>query len=156
MKYNPILPLLILFPALLVSLGCQPELTEEQKIKSMVETIRNAANEKNIYTIMERLADDYQDQMGRGKEDIRSLIATLFYRYRNLSVMIRESNVMIEGDTANVQLSVSFQNRSKEATDQMGISQQVAVYELNMGLVKRSEQWLVMEGGWRKWGSAAE
>jgi len=152
MKYKITIAIIILVFYLALQPGCHAPLTDEDRIHSIIEDVQAAATEKDIGTIKEFIADDYHDRKGREIQDIHALLAYYFFRTRNLSVFVKRSEVTVDGERARALVDVLFLNRRQFEKLPDLIPEDLVVYEFDVGFVKRSERWWVIEGTWERMG----
>lgn len=147
-RYSLILIFLFLAP-----FSCGRPVTDEERLQSQIETVRVAATEKDIGTIKEFIAPDYRDSKGRGIEEVHAIMAYFFFHMRHPSVVTRQADVSVDGETAQANVTVLFADRKTVDPSSALLPEYAAVYQFEVGFVKRKDRWWVMEALWKRLGA---
>ena len=61
--------------------ACSKE-TEEDKVKKVITSVQQAAEEKRIKTVLDHIAKSYQDPQGNDYNGVKGLLAFYFFRHQ--------------------------------------------------------------------------
>jgi hypothetical protein len=134
--------------------ACDSEtLSPEEQIKSAIQSIESAAENRNTSDLMSFVVDDYRDSQNRTKSDVRDTIR--FYLLANQSIHILSDIQSIEvyGDTAKIELSAIMSSQAipagesteglfEKVVQQFGI--RADVHRFALELVKRDGEWKIV------------
>jgi hypothetical protein len=80
-------------------------MTDEDKIKLLLSTMKSAVEEGDIDTLMTAYSDAYSDEGGRGKTDLRALLQAYKVTggFAGSELVIDKATIQIEGDFARIE-----------------------------------------------------
>ena len=87
-----------MIPVLLLS-ACSKD-TEEDKIKKVLTSVQQAAEEKKIGAVLEHISKTYRDPQGNDYNGIKGLLAFYFFRHQKVSVYMPNIDIVVTGQTA--------------------------------------------------------
>lgn len=82
--------------------GSCRRLTEEDRIRKVVSDIEDAAEKKDIKSVLGHISRSYKDSQGCIYEDIKGLLAMYFFRHERVSVYVTDLDVKVLDNTADV------------------------------------------------------
>ncbi len=133
-------------------INCCSQITDEERIQSLIEKLRIAAVEREISTIKDNIAEDYLDKEGRGIDEVHALLTYYFFHTRNPAVIIRSSTVTVEDESARAELLVLIAKRvTSDSKESVPVN--AAAYSFEIGFVKRSDRWWIINGDWQRLGA---
>jgi len=144
----------IIFLSLITA--CRHKPSEEEQILQLIESVRQAAMEKDLSAILEVVSEDFQDRKERGKREIQGVLSFIFYRYRSINISIRRSEVTVEGENGQAVVDVLFSRSATMDPVSGSLPSDVALYKFVISLKKAAGVWKVIEGSWEKWGHDPE
>ena len=72
----------------------------EQQIREMISAGEEAVEARSIMTVLDFIADDYQDKSGRQKKDIQRIVAGYILRNKSIHLLTRVRQVELSEDKA--------------------------------------------------------
>ena len=79
--------------------------TPEDRVRTVLQAIELAAEERSLSSLMDNISDGYSDHRGHSKDDIRRLVQLHYIRNQNIHILSTIQSLNIEGNTATVELS---------------------------------------------------
>jgi len=89
---------------------------------------------------------------GRGIDEVHALLTYYFFHTQNPVVIIRSSTVTVEEESAKAELLVLFAKRVRSGS-KGSVPENAAAYNFDIGFVKRSGRWWIINGDWQRLGA---
>lgn len=144
---------LIIFAFVMVSCGltqiqgCHKE-TEQDKVKKIIRSIQQAAEEKDIKTILNNLSNNYRDPEGNEYDTIKGILLGYFFRHQKIHVYVTNLEVTVQDSSAKAvfQAVLSGGNNSESVADIL--PETLSMYSFEVSLKKEPNEWLVNSARW--------
>ena len=149
---NAIMTLVIL--GTLCTIGCHKE-TEEEKVKKVIVEIQEAAEQKEIRTILSHLSKEYRDPQGRDYNGIKGLLAFYFFRHQRVSVYITNLDVGVTDLTAEAAFEAVLTGGDKKGAAGGLLPDTLGMYRFTVSFIKESGDWNVLSAQWSRTGEGA-
>ena len=139
---------------LLLLSACTKEISEEDKLKAIVNEVAEAAQKKDIDRIRKHIAKSYRDQEGNDYDGVRRVLLYHFIRAETVSVFVRSVNAEVKEDTAIVRANVILVRGKGIKSISDIIPESAAGYRFEMVFKKEKEEWKTVSGSWQNVGTA--
>lgn len=140
--------MLLLIPAIIMTMaGCHKE-TDEQKIKKIVTDIQTAAEAKDVKGIINHISKTYKDPQGFNYETIKGLLVGYFLQYPKVSVYINNLEISVENSSARAEFQTILTSGNKTGSIKDIVPQSLGMYDFNISLIKESDGWKVISAKW--------
>ncbi len=144
-----ILPvILLLFPA------CHKE-TDEDKVKKVITSVQQAAEEKKIGAVLDHISKSYQDPQGNDYNGIKGLLAFYFFRHQKVSVYMPNIDVVVTGPTAKALFQAILTGRGTGESAGGLLPEALGAYNFDVLLAKEDSSWKVTSAKWERAGEGA-
>lgn len=123
----------------------------EQQIQDMISAGEEAVEARSIMAVLDFIADDYQDNHGRQKKDIKQLVVGYILRNKSIHLLSRVQGVALDEDDtrADVILYVGMAGVPVASTDQLAFTR-ADLYRFDLSLVLEEDDWRVVDGSWHQ------
>lgn len=145
--------MIILFLMPLVN-GCSKD-TEEDKVKKVVTSVQQAAEEKKIGAVLEHVSKTYRDPQGNDYNGIKGLLAFYFFRHRKVSVYMPNIDIVVTGPTAKAVFQAILTGRGTGETAGGILPEALGAYNFEVFLSKEDGLWKVTSAKWERVGEGA-
>ena len=143
-----LLAVLLLFPA------CHKE-TEEDKVKKVVTSVQQAAEEKKIRSVLDYISMSYQDPQGNDYNGIKGLLAFYFFRHQKVSVYMPNIDIVVTGPTAKALFQAILTGRGTGEAAGGILPEALGAYNFEVLLAKEDGSWKVTSAMWERAGEGA-
>ena len=143
-----LLAVLLLFPA------CHKE-TEEDKVKKVVTSVQQAAEEKKIRSVLDHISKSYQDPQGNDYNGIKGLLAFYFFRHQKVSVYMPNIDIVVTGPTAKALFQAILTGRGTGEAAGGILPEALGAYNFEVLLAKKDGSWKVTSAMWERAGEGA-
>lgn len=133
----------------LASISCHTD-TEEAKVAKVVETIRKAAENKEVRQVLSNVSGDYRDSHGRDYEGIKQLLLFYFLRHQKVSVHLTDLEINASPPSAHARFQAILAARTGSSGAIMPDS--LGAYRFDVELVRQSGEWKVRSANWERFG----
>ena len=129
--------------------GCGGATTEpEEQVRAWVETMHEAAENKDRGAILERIADGYTDARGNTREDVGKLLRGYFLRQGTIVLLVNIDEIeIVGGSAANVELTVGMAGTGGGS---LGLS--ADAYRFELELEADGDDWQLLSAAWGEFG----
>ncbi len=148
MKRLLILAALALLVAVALLPACKKPVSEEDRIKTMINETADLARQKDIKGILEHISKDYKDPDGNDNNAVKGLLFVYFQEYEKVGLFVRDIQVTVNGDEAEAKIKVIL--TGGEDPDTMGdvVPESGGGYLIDLKLAKEDGEWMVVRGTW--------
>jgi hypothetical protein len=147
--------LLYIFPAVLLFFPACHKETEEDKVKKVITSVQQAAEEKKIKTVLDHISKSYQDPQGNDHNGVKGLLAFYFFRHQKISVYMPNIDIMVKGEKA-VAVFQAILTGKGTGEDAGGIlPEALGAYNFEVLLAKEDGSWKVTSAKWERAGEGA-
>ena len=143
-----LLAVLLLFPA------CHKE-TEEDKVRKVVTSVQQAAEEKKIRSVLDHISKSYQDPQGNDYNGIKGLLAFYFFRHQKVSVYMPNIDIVVTGPTAKALFQAILTGRGTGEAAGGILPEALGAYNFEVLLAKEDGSWKVTSAMWERAGEGA-
>lgn len=151
-----ILPFIIVMVVFTQTTACHTE-TEEDRVRKVVSAVQQAAGEKKILAIQERLSRSYRDPQGYDFDGIKGLLAFYFFRHKTVGVAIPDIEVALDGQqaTATFQAILTAKGVDGESANIL-LPDALGVYTFEVSFRKEDKEWKIVSAQWERVGDGGE
>jgi hypothetical protein len=149
MKTVKLLLVIMLFPLLFIA--CTKE-TEEDKVKKVVTSVQQAAEEKKISAVLEHISKTYRDPQGNDYNGIKGILAFYFFRHQKVSVYMPNIDIVVTGSTAKAVFQAILTGRGTGEASSGILPESLGAYNFEVLLYKEDGQWKVTSAKWERAG----
>jgi hypothetical protein len=138
---------LFFWAALALLAGCGSDASPEQQVRSVIESMELAAEERDVSGLMEHISDNYRDAQGQDRTEAARYARGYFIANQSVHLLTRiESLEFPQPDEARVKLQVGMAGRGGET----GAGALTAdLYNFDVVLVREGGDWKVSYADWR-------
>ena len=142
--------LVVALLAVLSACTGDPENPEEQ-IREMIAAGEEAVETRSILTVLDFIADGYQDKHGRQKKNIQRLVAGYILRNKSIHLLTRVQQVALNEDKtqADVILYVGMAGVPVVSIDQLMLVH-ANLYLFDLSVKLEDGDWRVTAGSWQQ------
>jgi ketosteroid isomerase-like protein len=134
--------------------GCHKE-TEQDKIKKVITSVQQAAEEKDVRKIISSLSKTYQDPQGFDYDSIKGLLMGYFFRHQKVHVYIPDIVITVEGASAQAEFqAVLTGGHTGSAADILPES--LGMYAFAVSFRKEDNEWKIVSAQWNRVGEGKE
>ncbi len=145
--------MIILF--LMPLLGACSKETEEDKVKKVVTSVQQAAEEKKIGAVLEHISKTYRDPQGNDYNGIKGLLAFYFFRHKKVSVYMPNIDIVVTGPTAKAVFQAILTGRGTGEAAGGILPEALGAYNFEVLLNKEDGAWKVASAKWERAGEGA-
>jgi hypothetical protein len=131
--------------------GCSKE-TEEDKVKKVVTSAQQAAEEKKISAVLEHISKTYRDPQGNDYNGIKGILAFYFFRHQKVSVYMPNIDVVVTGSTAKAVFQAILSGRGTGEVAGGVLPEALGAYNFEVLLYKEDGAWKVTSARWERVG----
>jgi ketosteroid isomerase-like protein len=131
--------------------GCSKE-TEEDKVKKVITSVQNAAEEKKISAVLDHISKNYLDSQGNDYNGIKGLLAFYFFRHQKESVYMPNIDIVVTGPVAKAQFQAILTGRGPGESAGDILPEALGVYNFYVLCNKEDGQWKVTLAKWERAG----
>lgn len=148
MKKTLIYVLVLLVGVGLAFTSCKKPISDEEKIKAIIEETADRAKEKDIKGVLAHVSESYKDEEGNDRNAIKGILFIYFQGYEKVGVFVRDIEVTVDGDEAEalVKVILTGGEELKEAGDV--VPETGGGYLIDLKLVREDDEWMVVRGKW--------
>ena len=142
--------LLVILLAALSACSDDPD-NPEQQVRDMISAGEEAVEARSIIGVLDFISDNYQDNDGRRKQEIKQLIAGYILRNKSIHLLTRVQHVALNDDEtrADVILYVGMAGVPVASVDQL-VFTRADLYRFDLSLVLEDGAWRVARGSWHQ------
>lgn len=145
---------LILSLLLLMLAACHRE-TEEDRVRKVIGTVQQAAEEKKVRAVLEHLSLSYQDAQGYDREGIKGLLVLYFFRHQAVSVSLPALDVTVAGAEARAVFQAILTGREGGGPAPAILPDALGVYDFDVSFRKEGDAWKIVSATWQRAGEGA-
>jgi len=138
----------VLLVAVVFLPACKKPVSEEDRVKTMINETADLARQKDIKGVLEHVSKDYRDPEGNDRNALKGILFVYFQGYEKVGIFVRDIQVTVDGDEAEAQVKVIL--TGGEDPDTMGdvVPKSGGGYLIDLKLVKQDGDWMVVRGTW--------
>lgn len=150
-----LLYLLYILPVLLLLGSCSKE-KEEDKVKKVVISVQQAAEEKKISAVLDHISRSYRDPQGNDYNGVKGLLAFYFFRHQKVSVYMPNIDIMVTGPTAKAVFQAILTGRGTGEAAGGILPEALGAYNFEVLLSKEDGAWNVTSARWERAGEGTD
>jgi hypothetical protein len=131
--------------------GCSKE-TEEDKVKKVITSVQQAAEEKKITAVLEHISKTYRDPQDNDYNGIKGLLAFYFFRHQKVKVYMPNIDIVVTGPTAKAIFQAILTGRGSGEAAGGILPEALGAYNFDVLLKKEDGQWKVTSAKWERAG----
>jgi len=128
--------------------SCKKPLSEEEKIQALIEDAKKSAEAKDIGGVLDFISGSYKDEYGNDRDALKGLLFYYFQSYSAIGVTLRESEIVVEGDSATASSKVILTGGAGGEGESDILPNSGSGYLLELELVKEEGDWMVVRARW--------
>lgn len=123
----------------------------DQQIREMIIAGEEAVEARSIIAVLDFIANDYQDKIGRNKKDMQRLVGGYILRNKSIHLLTRVQHVALNEDKtqADVILYVGMAGVPVANVDQL-VFTRADLYRFDLSIVLEENSWRVAAGSWHQ------
>ena len=133
--------------------ACSKESNDpEEKIRQVITAIELAAEQKSATTVIEYLANDYNDKHHQKRQQVIRSLLGYFYRKKNIFLFSRISNIKLDpNDETKAEASVimAMTATQVDAAEKL-LTLKADIYRFDIKVSSIYGSWLITTGSWKK------
>jgi len=139
----------VLLLVVLVALAaCGDETSPEDQIRTLVATLQDAANDRDLDTLREAVADSYADPRGNTRRDIDRIVVSQMLRGQPYVLLRVQELAITEPDSASVTLLAGLARVPTGGFEEMRRAS-ADIYVFDLELRSADDRWQVTSARWR-------
>jgi hypothetical protein len=146
---------LYILPVLLLLGSCSKE-KEEDKVKKVVISVQQAAEEKKISAVLDHISKSYRDPQGNDYNGVKGLLAFYFFRHQKVSVYMPNIDIMVTGPTAKAVFQAILTGRGTGEAAGGILPEALGAYNFEVLLSKEDGAWNVTSARWERAGERTD
>lgn len=136
----------------LVLWACSEELTEEDRLRLVVDEIAASARAMDVKGIMGHVSGDYNDDKGFDYDGLKRLLLREFFRTNKVGVFVRGVDVEVKGDSALVDTRVLLvRGRAVERLEDV-VPDEANGFRFSVVFRKEDGEWKALSAKWDRVG----
>lgn len=150
LRLTILVTLLSLGHGLVAGCGTSDPQDPEGQIKSVIAMAEEAAQQRDIGTLKDFVADGYKDKRGYEKRSVVRLVQGYLLRHRNIHLLSKITDLeIIEPARASTSLLVAMAGRRIESAEQLW-DLRADVFQFDLGWIQSDGKWQVANATWRR------
>jgi hypothetical protein len=133
---------------LVVFAPCCHRETEEDRVKKVITSVQEAAEKKEVRSVLEHISKSYKDPRGNDYEGIKGLLAFYFLRHQKVSVYIPGIEVTINDSAAQARFQAILAGDTKGESASVILPEALGAYQFEVSLAKEGGQWKITSANW--------
>jgi hypothetical protein len=146
---------LYILPAVLLLLPACHKDTEEDKVKKVVTSVQQAAEEKKIKSVLDHISKSYHDPQGNDYNGIKGLLAFYFFRHQKVSVYMPNVDIVVKGEKAMAVFQAILTGRGAGESAGSILPEALGAYNFEVLLAKEDGSWKITSATWERAGEGA-
>ena len=139
---------LVLFPA------CHKE-TEEDKVRKVITSIQQSAEEKKVLAVLDHISPSYRDPQGYDRDGIKGLLAFYFFRHQKVSVYMPNVEIEVAGLAARAAFQAILTGRGSGESAGAIMPEALGAYDFEVLFRKEEGRWKVTSAKWERAGEGS-
>jgi outer membrane biogenesis lipoprotein LolB len=139
--------LVLAFTTLVLLAGCADDASPEQQVRSVIDAMELAAEERDVGALMEHISANFRDANGQDRSEASRYVRGFFLANQSVHLLTRiESLEFPAPDEARIKLQVGMAGRGG-GTGDAGLS--ADLYNFDVALLRENGEWKVSYADWR-------
>ncbi len=129
--------------------SCEKKLTPEDQVRQTISKMEEAAEESDRKAFLKYISKNYKDEKHRSYDDIRQLVSIYFFQYGSISAVIKDLEIEMDGDSADVFVSAILSAGDKVKSVKDLLPDQIDVYDFDVIMKKEDgRNWRIVSASW--------
>jgi hypothetical protein len=139
---------LLIIVCTVVLVSCTPK-TDEDQIRELMKQAGQHMENKEIFSLLDLLSDEYADFRGRDKTQTKDLVQTYFREFRGIVVHLLSTQIDgIDLDKASIRADAALSSGAAKALRRL-VPVSTDNYRFQIELIKKQDRWLIRYAEWR-------
>jgi SnoaL-like domain len=135
--------------ALVAAAGCSQPDSPEQQVRTTLEQMELAAEERNVGDLMEHVSSEYRDAGGRGPDEISRYVRGYMLANQAIHLLTRVDGIEFPADDeARAKVLVGMVGREADAARAWDLA--ADLYEFDVALIREDGDWKVTHAKWSR------
>jgi SnoaL-like domain len=140
-------PILVLIAALVAAAACSQPDSPEQQVRTTIEQMELAAEQRNVGDLMEYVSNEYRDADGYGPKQISQYVRGYLVANQSIRLLTRMDEIEFPGDDeARAKVLVGMVSREADAAGAWDLA--ADLYEFDIALIREDGDWKVTYAKW--------
>lgn len=143
-SFYRIVPLIL---GLLLAQGCSDDGSPEDRIRRLIDSAVQAAEDRNLDGLSDFMHPDFIDQQGNNRQQLARLLRAYFFRHKKIHLFTRIDSIeMLSANHASVSLHVAMAGTVIPDVNALS-SLSASIYRFELQLIKQDD-WLLRHASW--------
>ncbi len=138
----------------LVSLSACHRVSEEDKVRKVVQHVQKAAEKKDIKEVLMNLSKDYRDPQGYDYDSIKGLLLGYFFQHQRIHAYIPSLDVTVQGGSATAHFDAVLTGAGAPGTEAPLMPNALGMYTFDVNMKNEEGDWKVTSAKWERTGTA--
>lgn len=148
MKRLFLLGLSALLVTVLLAPACKKPVSEEDRVKAVINETADLAKAKDIKGILEHVSKDYKDPEGNDRNALKGVLFVYFQGYEKVGLFVRDIQVKVYGDEAEAQVKAILTGGEDPDTIGDMVPASAGGYLIDIKFVREDGGWMVIRATW--------
>ena len=135
--------------------SCVKPLSEEERVKAVVEDFAASAQEKDIKRFLSHVSKSYRDDNGVDYNGVKGIVLAQFLRVEKVSILVRAVKVEVKGETALADVKAVLISGREAKTIGGALPDDAAGYRFSIVFKKEDNEWKAITAKWDNVGASA-
>ncbi|MBB6093355.1 ketosteroid isomerase-like protein [Povalibacter uvarum] len=123
--------------------ACGSSDSPETQVRRAIDAMEKAAEARDVSDLMEFVADDFRDQYGQDRDQLRQYLMGYFIANQSIHLLTRIDELELPGpDEALVRMTIGMVGREADAANAWNLAADVQDFEIT--LRREDDDWKVM------------
>jgi hypothetical protein len=133
---------------MLFSPACKKPVSEEDRVKAVINETVELAKAKDIKGILEHVSKDYKDPEGNDRNALKGILFVYFQEYEKVGLFVRDIQVTVTGDQAEAEVKTILTGGEDPETIGDVVPSSAGGYLINIKFVREDGEWMVIRATW--------
>lgn len=136
--------------SLLLFSGCNSENeSPEQKIQALIDSAKQAAENRDIDVFKKIISDQYMDNRGYDRAIALRIIQGIFLRNKKIHLFTATRNLAVNQTSASITILVAMTSQPAQTVDQL-VNLRAELARFDISLMNENDDWQVTSTHWRR------
>ena len=140
---------ILISAALTAGAACSQPDSPEQQVRTTIEQMELAAEQRNVGDLMEHVSNEYRDADGHGPNEISQYVRGYLIANQSIRLLTRIDGIEFPGDDeARAKVLVGMVGREADAAGAWDLA--ADLYEFDVALIREDGDWKVTYAKWSR------
>lgn len=135
--------------------SCAKPLSEEDRVKAVIEDFAASAADKDIKRFLSHVSKGYRDDNGVDYNGVKGILLAQFLRAEKVSVLVSGVKVEVKGETALADVKAVLISGREVKTIGGSLPDDAAGYRFSIVFKKEDNEWKAVTAKWDNVGASA-